>query len=139
MGFLYCPNCDKGISDLATIPACPDCFHPFNARMWLKESKKQMEERQRVAAFEAEQRKKREQEDAWRKSGRCEYCGGYISSEYKNAGGKVARWETVYECSSCGRRCAVYIPKPPLKHSELDTAFRKMNDIVREVLARQKI
>jgi len=44
MGFIYCPNCEKKVSDIAVLTACPECYHPFNAKKWLNITKKQQKE-----------------------------------------------------------------------------------------------
>ena len=75
MGFLYCPSCGKEISELAVIPACPNCFHPFNAKVWRKTQEQKIAlERARFA----EENKKEEQSRTWQKQGRCPECGGEL-------------------------------------------------------------
>jgi len=78
MGSLYCPNCSKAISELANISACPNCYHPFNAKVWLE-------------TYERKQKKietDRAQSKAWKENGLCEYCGGKLF---------VSEWEKGYD------------------------------------------
>ncbi|MCL1957242.1 MAG: hypothetical protein FWF63_07960 [Fibromonadales bacterium] len=145
MGFLYCPNCNKGVSDLAEIPACPDCFHPFNAKMW----RETYEDKQRKV--EMEQQRKREQSETWERNGLCGNCGGRIEPERISkdpfAWGTTSNYTYYYKCSKCGksyeenppRKEVVDIPKPqkktvhnkmtPLKYRELHAAFSKLGEL----------
>jgi len=34
MGFVYCPNCGKGMSEESARTDCINCGHPFNASIW---------------------------------------------------------------------------------------------------------
>jgi hypothetical protein len=72
MGWVNCPNCRKGFSDIANITACPNCYHPVNVsslkikqdcERWEKE-KKEREERKKWEndRKEKENREKRERE-----------------------------------------------------------------------------
>jgi len=95
MGSLYCPNCSKAISELAVIPACPNCYHPFNARIWRETHEKKQKE------AEMEYQRKQEQSEIWKKKGRCEYCGGRLKTrqECSDYGGSGVS----YHCEVCYR------------------------------------
>jgi predicted RNA-binding Zn-ribbon protein involved in translation (DUF1610 family) len=100
MGFLYCPSCGKEISEAAVIPACPNCYHPFDAKVWREtyEQKLSVENVRR-----AEEAKKRKQASVWKAQGLCPECG--MTLEWliadENIGIRYGDWEGRY-CKTVG-------------------------------------
>jgi len=106
MGFLYCPNCGKGVSVQAKISACPNCCHPFTAVVWRRiENEKIAKEAERVRKKEEEEREKERQINVAENSNKCPLCGKLISWEEIKRPHGIWGGVTRYRhptCNACG-------------------------------------
>jgi len=116
MGFLYCPNCGMSISDQASIPACPKCYHPFNAQEWRRVQAQKdavaAEEKNKKDAAAAEEKRKKEEEEQRlnyaKNNNECPSCHNPISwdtKRYSDHGGGYITTDYSFShpyCNSCG-------------------------------------
>jgi len=102
MGFLYCPTCDKAISEHAkNLAACPNGCHPFDAKVWRETYEQKMAQKRLKEEEKKEQaRIKEKQKGMWEAKGLCPECGGKLSwvreSEYNECMMMSFRYERQY-------------------------------------------